>query len=82
MACLRRSYLLPKDLVHCFEAEVPRGERSALLTGLIQEWLDRRRRSQLRRDIAEGCAAMADLYWQIENEYHPLEEEVERLNPS
>ena len=79
MAWIKRTFVIPKELVRRFEAEVPKGERNAVLVNLIQEWLDRRRRAQLRHDIAEGCAAMADLYLEIEKEYHPLAEEVDRV---
>ncbi|MCI0684049.1 MAG: hypothetical protein L0Y71_18220 [Gemmataceae bacterium] len=79
MASIKRTYAFPKTVLDPFEAAVPAGERGALLAGLVQEWLDRRRRAQLRQQIAEGCAAMADVYLQIEREYHPLEEEVERV---
>lgn len=34
---------------------------------------------RLRRDIAEGCAEMTELYLEIEKEFHPLEEEVHRV---
>lgn len=36
------------------------------------------KREQLRAEIAEGCREMRDVYLEIEKEYHPLEEEVER----
>jgi nitrate/TMAO reductase-like tetraheme cytochrome c subunit len=39
-------------------------------------WLDEQRREQLRREIIEGCHEMADVYLEIEQEYHPLEKEV------
>ncbi len=34
---------------------------------------------ELRRDIAVGCEEMADVYLEIEKEFHPLEEEAEKL---
>ena len=30
------------------------------------------------QDIIDGCREMADVYLEIEREYHPLEEEVDR----
>jgi predicted RNase H-like HicB family nuclease len=42
------------------------------------EELDRQRREQLRKEIIEGCRDMADVYLEVEREYHPLEEDVER----
>jgi len=36
-------------------------------------------REQLRQDIIEGCREMAEVNLQIEREFHPLEEEVDRL---
>jgi hypothetical protein len=35
-------------------------------------------REQLRKEIIEGCRDMADVYLEVEREYHPLEEEVQR----
>lgn len=78
MAWIKRTFVIPKELVRRFEVEVPKGERDAVIAKLIEEWLERRRRARLRHDVAEGCAAMADLYLEIEKEYHPLDEEVER----
>ena len=37
---------------------------------------DRRRRQKFRREIMEGCRAMMDVYLDMEQAYHPLEEEV------
>ena len=42
------------------------------------EELDRQRRDELRQEIIEGCREMADVYLELEREYHPLEEEVQR----
>ncbi|MCW5859488.1 MAG: hypothetical protein KIS63_14410, partial [Caldilineales bacterium] len=45
---------------------------------------NRRRRStaesrlSLREEIVEGCQVMADLYLEIEQEYHRLEEEAQK----
>jgi beta-lactamase superfamily II metal-dependent hydrolase len=38
-----------------------------------------RNTEQLRQAAIQGCREMADVYKEIEREYHPLEEEVERL---
>jgi hypothetical protein len=32
-----------------------------------------------RRSIIEGCVDMTEVYLQIEREFHPLDEEVDRL---
>ena len=45
---------------------------------MLREWLDKQQREQLRREVIEGCREMADVYLEIEQEYHPLEEEVAR----
>jgi hypothetical protein len=52
------------------------GERSVMLSALPREWLDRLRADRLRREISEGCLAMTDVYREVEQAYHPLEEEV------
>jgi hypothetical protein len=56
---------------------VSAGERSAVIAQLLRDWLQSRRRTQLRQALIEGCRAMADVYREIEEEYHPLEEEVQ-----
>jgi hypothetical protein len=44
---------------------------------VLQEWIDRRRRAQLRREVIEGCRDMSAVYLEIEQTFHPLEEELE-----
>ena len=78
MTLLKRTYALPAGILEAFEKEVPAGRRSAVLGELIGGWLEERRRARLRSEVVEGCQAMAVIYRQIEQEYHPLEEEVER----
>jgi metal-responsive CopG/Arc/MetJ family transcriptional regulator len=78
MALAKRTYTLPPQVVGDFEQVVPSGRRSALVTKLIREWLEEQRREELRKAIVSGCQEMADEYQRIEEEYHPLEEEVER----
>ncbi len=78
MPLKKRTYTLPPETLVQFEREVPSGKRSALIAALIREWLDRRRREALRSEIILGCREMAAEYRSLENEFHPLEEEVER----
>jgi metal-responsive CopG/Arc/MetJ family transcriptional regulator len=78
MQLLRRTYSLPPETVDQFEQAVEPGQRSAVIADLLREWLERQRREQLRREVIEGCREMAELYLEIEREYHPLEEEVHR----
>ena len=78
MALLKRTYSMPSDTLEAFEETVAPGKRSAVITQLVGEWLDERRRAKLREDIIEGCREMADVYLEIEREFHPLDEEVWR----
>ena len=78
MGLLKRTYALPPETLEQFEQEVAPGKRSAVIADLLREWLDERRREQLRREIIEGCREMADIYLETEREYHPLEDEVHR----
>lgn len=78
MRLKKRTYSLPPETVERFERAAAVGQRSAIVTRLVDEWLDEQQRQQLRADIIEGCREMADIYLEIEKEYHPLEEEVER----
>ena len=54
------------------------GKRSAVVAALLQEWFEQKRREELRREVIAGCQAMADIYLEIEGDFHPLEEEVHR----
>lgn len=78
MEMIKRTYSLPKTTVRTFEAEVKSGKRSAVVTELIEDWLEEQRRKRLRESIIEGCHDMKDVYLEVEQEYHPLEEEVHR----
>lgn len=82
MTLMKRTYALPEETLRQFEQVVPSRQRSSTIDSLLRAWLDQQRRERLRRDVIEGCSAMADVYLSIEREYHPLEEEVARaLNP-
>ena len=78
MRLLKRTYVLPPDILQQFEHTVAAGKRSAVIAGLLHEWLDQQRRERLCRAVIEGCHAMADVYIEMERAYHPLEEEVHR----
>ena len=77
MTLMKRTYALPAETLAQFEQAVVTGKRSAVISDLLREWLDQQRRESLRREIIEGCRAMADVYLEIEQAYHPLEEEVQ-----
>ena len=78
MRLLKRTYVLPPDILQQFEHTVATGKRSAVIAELLHEWLDKQRRERLCREVIEGCRDMADVYLEMEREYHPLEEEVQR----
>lgn len=78
MGLIKRTYVLPPDTLQQFEQEVSSGKRSAIIAELLREWLDKRQRDQLRHDVIEGCREMGEIYLEIEQEYHPLEEEINR----
>ncbi len=78
MALVERTYTLPPEALLQFEREVPATQRSSIIATLIQDWLDRRQREVIRSEIVQGCREMADEYLRLEEELHPLEEEVER----
>lgn len=77
MRLVKRTYVFPPSILDEFERTVGAGERSALLARLVQEWLETSKREQLRRDIIAGCRDMAEVYRDVEREYHSLEEEVQ-----
>ena len=78
MALTKRTYALPTEVLTPFEQAVSAGKRSALIAGLLGEWLEEQRREQLRREIIEGCREMADVMLEVEREFRPLDEEVWR----
>ncbi|MGH9847075.1 MAG: hypothetical protein ACREEM_50920 [Blastocatellia bacterium] len=78
MPSLKRTYTLPKDAVEQFEKVVTSGQRSAVLASLLGAWLEEQRREQLQQAIVAGCQDMAAIYLEMEEAYHPLEEEVQR----
>lgn len=41
--------------------------------------LSKEQRDRLRKAVIEGCHDMADVMIEMEREYHPLEEEVQRM---
>src|SRR5271165_4204516 len=77
MRLVKRTYVLPPDTLEEFEQTVSAGARSAVIAQLLEDWLQRRRREQLRQALIEGCRDMAEVYREVEAEYHPLEEEVQ-----
>ncbi|MBI3463258.1 MAG: hypothetical protein HY000_09390 [Planctomycetes bacterium] len=78
MGLQKRTYALPGDTLAKFEQSVPSGNRSAVLAGLMSDWLDRQRRERMREEVIQGCIDMREEYLRIEQEYHPLEEEAAR----
>jgi len=44
----------------------------------IQEELEKQRKEALERDVITGCRAMWDINIELEQDFHPLEEEVAR----
>lgn len=78
MRLAKRTYSLPPDLLHRFEARLAPGERSGFVARLIQEWLDESERRELRRQVIEGCKEMAGIYQQIDREWNRASEEVWR----
>ncbi len=75
---LKRTYTLPADIVERFEAATAPGKRSATLATIMADWIARKHREELSREIVDGCREMAETYLAVEKEYHALEEEVER----
>jgi len=77
MGLTKRTYALPPDAIEAFERTVASGHRSAIIADLIRAWLEEQRREELRMSVIEGCKEMWDVYLETEQEFHPLEEEVD-----
>lgn len=76
---VKKTYSLPEFLVQKFESITKKRERSTTISSLVEEWIENQERERLREQIVKGCKEMASIYLGIEKEYHPLEEEVERI---
>ena len=76
---VKKTYSLPKYLVQEFENNTKKRERSKIISKLVEEWIDRKKKERLRKQIMAGCREMSNLYLEIEKEYYPLEVEVEGL---
>jgi len=78
MRSMKRTYVLPPDVVEQFEKEVESGHRSTVVAELMRHWLQERRRQRLRTQVIAGCREMADVMLEIEREFTPLDEELDR----
>jgi Trp operon repressor len=81
MKTLKRTYALPPDVVTRFERAVSAGERSAIVTSLLAQWVAERERAALRQRIIEECADMEDEYREVEREFLTADEELHRAVP-
>jgi len=73
---VKRTYVIPEDIIKVFEGYVPAGKRSAVLVELMSEWIEKRKLDTLRLNVIAGCLDMADVQLELERDFHPLEEEV------
>lgn len=74
----KRTYALPADTLKRFEQVVETGRRSAVITQLMDKWLDERRKEQLRREIEEGLEDMWDVLLEEEKAWNPADAELDR----
>jgi hypothetical protein len=58
MSLLKRTYALPFDVVAQFEEAVRQGERSSIVAGLLQGWVDEWRRAELARAGSKAAARL------------------------
>jgi metal-responsive CopG/Arc/MetJ family transcriptional regulator len=73
MSMIKRTFALPSDTLQEFEQIVSPEERNKVIAEALRDWLDKQK---LREAIIEGLHDMADILLEIEQEYHPLEEEA------
>ena len=78
MKLRKRTYALPPATLDRSEKTVAPGKRSTTIAEMMHAWLEEREREALRRNIVEGCAAMADIYREIEQEFNAADEELHR----
>jgi hypothetical protein len=70
----KRTYVLPPDTVARFEQHIEPGKRSAVISELIDKYLENSRREALRRDIEEGCREMWDVYLDAAQEWEATDD--------
>lgn len=78
MTAIKRTYVLPTETLEEFERRVAPRQRSAVITSLIKGWLEEQERQRLRQAITEGLADMAEVYAEIEQDFHAADEELHR----
>jgi hypothetical protein len=55
MKLVKRTYDFPPGTLARFEKSVTPKERSAVIAGLVQAWLESEQRKNLREAIIDGC---------------------------
>ncbi len=66
---VKRTYVIPEDIIRIFESQVPAGKRSAVVVELIREWNERRNLDALRLNVIAGCLDMADVQQELMREF-------------
>ncbi len=78
MRLAKRTYSLPIETLERFERRVGPGDRSAVIADLMDRWVNEHENAELRNQVIEGCREMDDVYLEMEQEFHALEEETDR----
>jgi hypothetical protein len=79
MALTERTHALPTEVLTPFEQAVSAGKRSALIAGLLGEWLEEQRREQLRRGSAEAILPFCGAWQMSPEERERIEREIEEM---
>ena len=74
MKLQKRTYALPIDTISKFEQSVDSGKRSAVLAGLIDQYIEGCQRAALRKDLEEGCREMWDVYLETALEWEQADD--------
>ncbi len=77
---LKKTYALPSDVVAEFEKHVAPGKRGKVLGEIVREYLEERKREELRARIEEGLADKENeaLYLEVEREWSHVSDELWR----
>jgi len=78
VSAIKRTYVLPRETLEEFERSVAPRQRSAVITSLLKGWLEEQQRQKLRQAITEGLEDMAEVYLDIELDFHTTDEELHR----
>lgn len=72
----RINITLPEETIRVVDRVAGKGDRSRLIDRAVKDYVTRRGRAHLRKQLREGAEAQAVLDLELAEEWFPLEEEA------